>query len=175
MDDAFGGLLEPPPMARLNDLDRAKVRRLFVEKSFPARRALYWAGDASPGIWMVASGFLKLVRSSREGEDLLMSLVGPGDLFGPCCDPFGFSPAPCTASTQSAARLLHGLARWSKSTARPVELPRLLTHAEMANAVGTAREVITRCLARLEEQGLIRRRGRRILLPDPEALAPGEA
>lgn len=222
MTEAYPCLFELRPLARLNDADRSKIQKVFCERVVAPHRVLYRAGDAPPGIWLVATGFVKLVRSSPEGQELLMSLAGPGDMFGPCCDPFASTPASCTATTQTAARLLHipsvtwkevrerepaiaqailamllasrrgctelgpqlafrsvesrvaallhSLTRWARGSARPVEIPRLLTQAEMASAVGTAREVVTRCLARFEEQGIIQRRGRRILVPDPAAL-----
>lgn len=227
MIEACPALFELQPFARLGECDRSTIQKVFCEQTAPPRWALYRAGDAAPGIWLMVSGFVKLVRTSVDGKELLMSLAGPGDMFGPCCDPMGASPASCTATTQSAARFLHlpfaawkelrhaepavanailsmllasrrgctelapqlafrsveariasllkSLTRWSRGGARPVEIPRLLTQAEMANAVGTAREVVTRCLARFEEQGLIVRRGRRILVPDPAALERVEA
>lgn len=65
---------------------------------------------------------------------------------------------------QRLVNLLSTLARWGTRAGDAVELPAVLTQAEMADALGTAREVVTRGLARLEEQGVLRRRGRRILL-----------
>src|SRR5207237_10495360 len=67
-------------------------------------------------------------------------------------------------------RLLDQLSRWSRSSAGPVEVPRILSQEEMANALGTAREVVTRTLAELEHEGLISRKGRKILIPDRERL-----
>lgn len=223
MGEAHKFLLELEPMSRLDDAGRSTLAKSFREKLLGARQPLYRAGDAPPGLWLIVNGFVKLTRSSPSGKELLMSLAGPGDMVGPCCDPLGASPAACTAVTQSAARLLHmpfptwrtltqtapsvaqpvlavmlasrrgctdlatqlaflsvearvaallhSLARWSQSGPGPLEIPRILTQAEMASAVGTVREVVTRCLARLEEQGLIERHGRRLLVPDPAALA----
>lgn len=68
------------------------------------------------------------------------------------------------------AQLLTTLARWSTTRTPPIVLPSILTQAEMADALGTAREVVTRSLARLEERGVIERRGRKVVLMDPEAL-----
>jgi CRP-like cAMP-binding protein len=44
-------------------------------------------------------------------------------------------------------------------------------HAELATQIGATRETVTRMLARLEEDGYIRRFGRQIVVPDPERLA----
>lgn len=223
MSASHQALLALPEMASLDDADRSKIRETFRETAVRGRVPLYREGDPAPGVHFLVSGFVKISRSSTEGKELMMALAGPGDVFGPCCDPFGTSPATCSAVTQGPARLLvmpaatfhkltlaeptiarplmqlmlrgrrgcielathlafrsvesrlanllSSLIRWSPQGTTPVELPQLLTHAEMAHAVGTAREVVTRCLAHFEERGLIARRGRRILIPDPGALA----
>lgn len=49
--------------------------------------------------------------------------------------------------------------------------PRLLTQREMADMVGTSREVVARSLHRLEEEGLIRVERGRITILDPGGLA----
>ena len=50
-----------------------------------------------------------------------------------------------------------------------VKLP--LTHNQLAARIGTVREVVTRSLLRLEDQGLIVHVGRSIRIPDLDALA----
>lgn len=223
MSDPTPSLLDLVPVARLAPDQRARLVQLFGERTAGPRRTLYHVGDEPPGVWFVVSGFVKLVRSSTAGKELLMSIAGPGDMFGPCCDPLAAAPASCTAITQGPLRALHmpygvwklasqselaitqalltallasrrgctelapqlafrsiegrvagllaSLARWSRGAPGPIELPKLLSQSEMADAIGTAREVVTRCLTRFEAQGLIRRRGRRIVLPDLAALA----
>jgi CRP-like cAMP-binding protein len=44
-------------------------------------------------------------------------------------------------------------------------------HADLALEVGATRETVTRMLARLEQDGYIRRFGRQIIVPDPDRLA----
>lgn len=223
MGVAHQALFGLPPLAGLSDTDRSRLREAFIEKTVAGRTTLYREGDPPPGLHFLADGFVKLSRSSAAGRELLMSLSGPHDLFGPCCDPFTASPARCSATTQGPVRLLvmpaqafrslslaapaiaHplsallmqgrrgctdlaaqmvfqsvearlatllvNLSRWSPATDGPTVLPPLLTQAEMACAVGSAREVVTRCLARFEDQGLIQRRGRRIVIPALAALA----
>ena len=46
-----------------------------------------------------------------------------------------------------------------------------LTHNQLASRIGTVREVVTRTLTRLQEQGLILHRGKEIVIPDLEILA----
>ena len=44
-------------------------------------------------------------------------------------------------------------------------------HSDLAEEIGATRETVTRTLARLEQDGYIRRFGRQIVLPDPARLA----
>lgn len=46
-----------------------------------------------------------------------------------------------------------------------------LTHNQLAARIGTVREVVTRMLIRLQEQGLIAHKGKDILIPDVKAIA----
>lgn len=46
-----------------------------------------------------------------------------------------------------------------------------LTHNQLATRIGTVREVVTRTLIRLQEQGLIVHEGKNILIPDVNAIA----
>jgi CRP-like cAMP-binding protein len=46
-----------------------------------------------------------------------------------------------------------------------------LTNQQLAARIGTVREVVSRTLARLQQDGLIRAEGRRLVIPDERALA----
>jgi CRP/FNR family cyclic AMP-dependent transcriptional regulator len=50
------------------------------------------------------------------------------------------------------------------------EIERMPTHAELANRIATHREAVTRALQKLEQEGTIRREGRKLILPDPARL-----
>lgn len=56
-------------------------------------------------------------------------------------------------------------------TPNGVKLKLKLTHNQLASRIGTVREVITRILFRLQNQGLIIHDGKEILIPDIKALA----
>jgi CRP/FNR family cyclic AMP-dependent transcriptional regulator len=78
-----------------------------------------------------------------------------------------------TGSRARLAAVLHRLARDSSETQAGggVRLRSVPRHAELAAEIGATRETVTRMLARLEEEGYIRRFGRQIVLPDVERLA----
>lgn len=210
-------------LADLSDRDRSRIVDLFQEKNAPAGRNLYAAGRESPGLHFVVSGFVKLMRRDSGGASVMMSLAGPGEAFGSCCDPCSPGAAECTAIAQTTVSLLHvpaarlfalrttepvvfhslvgllcatrrgcidlaermafwpverriaglllGLARHGRLRGQTGEIPAILNQAEMAQAVGTAREVVTRWLSRFRDQGLIARKGRRIIVLDSDGLA----
>ena len=48
----------------------------------PAGRCLIRQGEASPGLWTIESGILRTATLSPEGRELIVDLLGPGDLVG---------------------------------------------------------------------------------------------
>jgi len=69
------------------------------------------------------------------------------------------------------AKLLVHLSRWSRERENgEIEIPKVLSQWELASAIGTAREVVTRKLQDMVESGAIDRRGRQIVIRDREAL-----
>lgn len=76
--------------------------------------------------------------------------------------------------TTVRARLVMLLVRHVRTqgepTARGIELT-LPTNQELASQIGTVRELISRNLSRLQAEGLIRLDGKRLIVPDVDALA----
>ena len=78
-----------------------------------------------------------------------------------------------TGARARLAAALHRLARDASET-QPgggLRLRAVPRHSDLANDIGATRETVTRMLARLEQDGYIRRYGRQIVLPDPDRLA----
>jgi CRP/FNR family cyclic AMP-dependent transcriptional regulator len=97
---------------------------------------------------------LRLGVRVREGEELLGRISATG-------------------SRARLAGVLHRLAREASETQpgggiRVRGVPR---HADLAAEIGATRETVTRMLARLEQDGYIRRFGRQIVVPDVNRLA----
>jgi len=70
-----------------------------------------------------------------------------------------------------AQLLLSQAASIGRQTPYGVSFTQPLTHNQLAARIGTVREVVTRVLFRLQQQGLISVTGKTILLPDTTALA----
>ncbi len=60
--------------------------------------------------------------------------------------------------------------REGKRSAKAIEITLPFTHQELANQIGTVRELVSRNLSRLEAQGILKVQGRVILVRNPEAL-----
>ena len=78
-----------------------------------------------------------------------------------------------TGARARLARVLVELAR-EASESQPgggMRLRGVPRHSDLAEQIGASRETVTRMLARLEEDGYIRRFGRQIVVPDVQRLA----
>jgi CRP/FNR family cyclic AMP-dependent transcriptional regulator len=75
-------------------------------------------------------------------------------------------------STVRLARLLLG---WSEDRGEPardgVSIPVHLTHTELAQAIGSTRETVTRVLGSLSDRGLVERQSSGLVVVQPDALA----
>ena len=69
----FAGLGEPTL--------RALAER-SVERSFPRHGRLFHQGDPGNALFVVASGLVKVVVTSEEGEEMVLVTLGPGEALG---------------------------------------------------------------------------------------------
>ena len=53
-----------------------------VERSDPRHGRLFHQGDSGSGLFVVASGLVKVVVTSEEGEEMVLVTLGPGEAFG---------------------------------------------------------------------------------------------
>jgi CRP-like cAMP-binding protein len=111
-------------------------------------------------------------------DDLRAAVAQQGDLAWPLIETvarrlrLAWSDGSLLAFDDCRARLIKTLLRFSKSPAAhrsEGQVVLCITHAQLAQAVGAARETISVCLTELRQQNLIRT-GRNQLTFDPEAL-----
>jgi CRP-like cAMP-binding protein len=55
---------------------------LVTEEAHGSRDYVFMEGDASRWFYVVKSGHVKIVRHSRTGKDVVLELLGPGEVFG---------------------------------------------------------------------------------------------
>jgi len=77
-----------------------------------------------------------------------------------------------TAEARIGAGLMQLAKRHGVQDARGIIINLRITHQELAEMVGTARETVTRTLAALRKQGAILVEGRRIVILNPRSLTP---
>jgi CRP/FNR family cyclic AMP-dependent transcriptional regulator len=53
-----------------------------VERSYPRHGRLFYQGDPGSGLYVLASGLVKVVVTSEDGEEMVLVTLGPGDAFG---------------------------------------------------------------------------------------------
>jgi CRP/FNR family transcriptional regulator len=77
-----------------------------------------------------------------------------------------------TGARARLASVLHDLAREATEyhPGGGLRLRAVPRHADLAAQIGASRETVTRMLARLEEDGYIRRYGHQVVVPDPRRL-----
>jgi CRP/FNR family transcriptional regulator, cyclic AMP receptor protein len=69
----FSGLSEP--MLRV-------LAERAVERSFARHGRLFYQGDPGTGLFVVASGLVKVVVTSEDGEEMVLVTLGPGEALG---------------------------------------------------------------------------------------------
>ena len=53
-----------------------------LEEAHRARADIFMEGDTSRWFYLVRSGHVKIVRHSKTGKDVVLELLGPGEIFG---------------------------------------------------------------------------------------------
>jgi CRP-like cAMP-binding protein len=91
----------------LQGLDPASLAQLVhgaVRRTYTAGGVIFLEGDAAPALYFVDSGWIKVVKMSRDGREQILAFMGPGELFGGI-GVFVKRPAPATAIALEAAEI----------------------------------------------------------------------
>jgi len=62
--------------------DIESLAAVALEEAHRARASIFMEGDASRWFYLVRSGHVKIVRHSKAGKDVVLELLGPGEIFG---------------------------------------------------------------------------------------------
>ncbi|PID53407.1 MAG: Crp/Fnr family transcriptional regulator [Micrococcales bacterium] len=71
-----------PLFASLSDEEVAALRASMVPHHLPRGAVLFREGDAGDRLYVIVMGKVKLGRTSGDGRDNLMAILGPGEMFG---------------------------------------------------------------------------------------------
>ena len=75
-------LRENPIFGSIPAREIGALAALVTQESYRARAHIFMEGDASRWFYVVRSGHVKIVRHSRTGNDVVLELLGPGEVFG---------------------------------------------------------------------------------------------
>lgn len=98
MTDAEGVLRQAPLFNALDDEGARTLRRQMTDVKLSRGEHLFNEGDEGDSLYVVLDGKIKLTRAAPDGRENLLSVLGPGDMFGELSL---FDPGPRT-STASA-------------------------------------------------------------------------
>jgi CRP/FNR family cyclic AMP-dependent transcriptional regulator len=84
-----------PLFTALDDASAASLRASMSGVKLSRGQILFKEGDAGDRLFVVVDGKLKLGTTSNDGRDNLLSILGPGDMFGELSL---FDPGPRTAT-----------------------------------------------------------------------------
>ncbi len=65
----------------VSDSDLEVLAQLAVGKDFSRQATIFWEGKEAQGFYILISGYVKLVKSSPDGKEYILRLVGPGETF----------------------------------------------------------------------------------------------
>lgn len=83
MTEMSKGLLEKVFLfSELNDEELRRVARLTHSHSFAKDTVLFRAGDLADSVYIIATGKVKIVISSPDGKEFILTILGAGQVFG---------------------------------------------------------------------------------------------
>ena len=80
--DVAAFLRRRPVFAALPAREIDALAALTLEETHRARGYIFMEGDPARWFYLVRSGHVKIVRHSRTGKDVVLELLGPGEVFG---------------------------------------------------------------------------------------------
>jgi len=63
------------------EADLEALAHLAVSKAFARQATIFWEGREAQGFYLLSRGYIKLMKSSPEGKEYIIRLVGPGETF----------------------------------------------------------------------------------------------
>jgi CRP/FNR family cyclic AMP-dependent transcriptional regulator len=89
-----------PLFAALDDEAAAALLASMARVDLPRGEALFDEGDAGDRLFVITAGKIKLGRTSSDGRENLLAVLGPGEMFGELSL---FDPGPRTATATAVA------------------------------------------------------------------------
>ncbi len=71
-----------PLFGGLSEAELSELLQVTRTRALKARQELFHKGDEGSEVYLVVRGKLKALTTSDEGDDVVFSILGPGELFG---------------------------------------------------------------------------------------------
>jgi len=98
VDNTEGVLRRAPLFDALDDEGTRTLRRQMAEVKLSRGEHLFMEGDDGDALYVVIEGKMKLTRAAADGRENLLSVIGPGEMFGELSL---FDPRPRTSSASA--------------------------------------------------------------------------
>src|ERR1017187_7810067 len=95
VDHAEDALSRAPLFEALDEYGAKALRSMLADVELPRADRLFHEGDAGDRLYVVLEGKIKLTRAASDGRENLLSVLGPGEMFGELSL---FDPRPRTSS-----------------------------------------------------------------------------
>jgi CRP/FNR family transcriptional regulator, dissimilatory nitrate respiration regulator len=82
-----------------------KISEIAVYRDFQKNAPIFWEGDPADGFFIVAEGRVKVFKSSGDGKEQILHILGPGEPFGEV-PVFSGGSFPASAQSMPDARTL---------------------------------------------------------------------
>lgn len=79
------------------------LRALAREETYRARDYVFMEGDSSAWFCIVKSGRVKILKHSKSGKDVVLEILGPGEVFGGVVAVIEGRPYPAAAQAIEAS------------------------------------------------------------------------
>jgi CRP/FNR family cyclic AMP-dependent transcriptional regulator len=98
VDNTEGVLRRAPLFDGLDDEAARALRHQMAEVKLSRGEHLFMEGDDGDALYVVIDGKMKLTRAASDGRENLLSVIGPGEMFGELSL---FDPIPRTSSASA--------------------------------------------------------------------------
>ncbi len=78
----LAALRQVPFFSRLSAAELAEVNALFRASAHDAGGTIYFTGEPATRLYVVTEGKVKLLRHTSSGQDVLLDILTPGEMFG---------------------------------------------------------------------------------------------
>ena len=89
----------------LTDEQLRDITRICFEKSFGRGENIFFEGDDGDGLYVIATGKIKVYKMSPDGKEQILHIFGPGEMFGEVPVFYG-RPFPASSEALVKSKLL---------------------------------------------------------------------